>query len=244
VTGRRVLVVGGSSGIGRALAVALGRRGDPVVVAARRADLLADVVADAGPTCRGAVADAADPGEARDLVARTVALLGGLDTVVYAAGRSALGALSDGDAADWHRTLATNVVGPALVLAAAIPHLAGGTDPTAVLLSSHSVGRPWPGLVPYAASKAALDQLALGLRAEEPWLRVVRVVVGPTATSFADGWDPDRAGPYFERWAEEGYLDHRVLEPDDVAGRVLAVLDGSDPSDEVDAVGGPQPWGG
>ena len=237
MTGRRVLVVGGSSGIGRALAVALGRRGDPVVVAARRADLLADVVADAGPTCRGAVADAADPGEARDLVARTVALLGGLDTVVYAAGRSALGALSDGDAADWHRTLATNVVGPALVLAAAIPHLAGGTDPTAVLLSSHSVGRPWPGLVPYAASKAALDQLALGLRAEEPWLRLVRVVVGPTATPFADGWDPGLAGARFEAWAADGYLVHRVQEPSAVADRVLAALDDPGGGDEVWAVG-------
>ncbi|MGO8873083.1 MAG: hypothetical protein ACLQPH_17100 [Acidimicrobiales bacterium] len=66
---------------------------------------------------------------------------------------------------------------------------------------SHSVGRPWPGLVPYASSKAALDELVLGLRSEEPCLRTVRVVVGPTATPFADGWDPEVAGPLFERWA-------------------------------------------
>ena len=124
-----------------------------------------------------------------------------------------------------------------LVLAAAIPHLAGGTDPTAVLLSSHSVGRPWPGLVPYAASKAALDQLALGLRAEEPWLRVVRVVVGPTATPFADGWDPGLAGARFEAWAADGYLVHRVQEPSAVADRVLAALDDPGGGDEVWAVG-------
>ena len=234
---RRVLVVGGSSGIGRAVAVALGRRGDPVVVAARRADLVADVVAEAGPSCQGLVADAADPSEARDLVARAVAVLGGLDAVVYAAGRSALGPLSAGDDGDWHRTLATNVVGPAVVLAAARPHLAAGTDPTAVLLSSHSVGRPWPGLVPYAASKAALDQLALGLRVEEPWLRVVRVVVGPTATPFADGWDPEQAGDRFEAWAADGYLVHQVQEPGAVAGQVLTALDDPDGGDEVWAVG-------
>jgi len=241
---RRVLVVGGSSGIGRSLTVALGGRGHSVVMAARRPDAVADVVAAAGPTVTGLVADITDAGRCRTLVEEAAAALGGLDAVVHAAGASPLGAVADTAAPVWRHVLATNVVGPALVVSAALDHLRVGTDPLCALLSSHSVGRPWPGLVPYAAAKAALDQLALGLRAEEPWLRVVRVVVGPTATSFADGWDPDRAGPYFERWAEEGYLDHRVLEPDDVAGRVLAVLDGSDPSDEVDAVGASQPWGG
>ncbi len=241
---RRVLVVGGSSGIGRSLTVALGRRGHPVVVAARRADVLAGVVAAAGPTATGLVGDASDPGRCRTMVDEAADALGGLDAVVYAAGASPLGAVAATSASTWRDVLATNVVGPALVVSAALDHLRAGADPLCALLTSHSVGRPWPGLVPYAASKAALEQLAHGLRAEEPWLRVVRVVVGPTATSFADGWDPDTAGPYFDRWATEGYLDHRVLEPEDVADRVLAVLDGSDPSDEVDAVGEPQPRGG
>jgi NAD(P)-dependent dehydrogenase (short-subunit alcohol dehydrogenase family) len=232
-----VLVVGGSSGIGRAVAVALGRRGDAVAVAARRADLLAGVVAEAGPTCHGLRADAADPEAARELVERAADRLDGLDAVVYAAGRSTLRPLSAGDAGDWHRTLATNVVGPAVVLSAAGPHLAEGTGPTAVLLSSHSVGRPWPGLVPYAASKAALDQLALGLRAEEPWLRVVRVVVGPTATPFADGWDPDEAGARFEAWAAGGYLVHQVQTSEVVAARVVNALDDPTGGDEVRIVG-------
>ena len=241
---RRVLVVGGSSGIGRSLAVALGGRGHPVVVAARRADAVADVVVAAGPTATGLVGDVSDAGRCRTLVEEAAAALGGLDAVVHAAGASPLGAVAATSATAWGEILGTNVVGPALVVSAALDHLRVGMDPLCVLLSSHSVGRPWPGLVPYAAAKAALDQLAFGLRAEEPWLRVVRVVVGPTATSFADGWDPELAGRYFERWAAEGYLDHRVLEPEDVAARVLAVLDGSDPSDEVDAVGAFQPWGG
>ncbi|HEX7444435.1 MAG TPA: SDR family oxidoreductase [Acidimicrobiales bacterium] len=241
---RRVLLVGGSSGIGRSLAVALGRRGHPVAVAARRTDLLSAVVAEAGPTATGLLGDIGDPVRCRTLVEDAAAALGGIDAVVVTAGASPLGAVAGTPAAVWVEILATNVVGPALVVSAALDQLRAGRDPVCALLTSHSVGRPWPGLVPYAASKAALDQLAFGLRAEEPWLRVVRVVVGPTATSFADGWDPGTAGPYFDRWASEGYLDHRVLEPDDVAARVLAVLDGSDPSDEVDAVGGSEPWSG
>jgi len=241
---RRVLVVGGSSGIGRSMTVALGRRGHPVAVAARRADLLAATVAGAGPTVTGLVGDVRDADRCRTLVEEAVGALGGLDAVVYAAGVSPLGGVADTSATTWREVLATNVVGAALVVSAALDHLQAAPDPLCALLTSHSVGRPWPGLVPYAAGKAALDQLACGLRSEEPWLRVVRVVVGPTATSFADGWDPGIAGPYFDRWAREGYLDHRVLEPDDVAARVLAVLDGSDPADEVDAVGEPQPWTG
>ena len=240
---RRVLVVGGSSGIGRSLAVALGRRGHPVAVAARRADALAATVAEAGPTVTGLVGDASDPDRCRTLVEEAAAALGGLDAVAYTAGASPLGAVTDTSPSVWRDVLATNLVGAAVTVSAALGHLRTADDPVCVLFTSHSVGRPWPGLVPYAASKAGLDQLVSGLRAEEPWLRVVRVVVGPTATSFADGWDPDLAGPYFERWADHGYLDHRVLEPDDVAARVVAVLDGSDPSDEVDAVGERQAWG-
>ena len=241
---RRVLVVGGSSGIGRSLAVALARRGHLVAVAARRADAVAAAVVDAGPTAIALVGDMTDKDRCRTLVEEAATALGGLDAVVHAAGASPLGAVADTPATAWRDVLATNVVGAALTVSAALDHLRAGEDPSCVLLTSHSVGRPWPGLVPYAASKAALDQLVTGLRAEERWLRVVRVVVGPTATSFADGWDPGIAGPYFDRWAREGYLDHRVLEPDDVAARVLAVLDGSDPADEVDAVGEPQPWTG
>lgn len=234
---RRVLVVGASAGIGRSLAVSLGRRGDHVALTARRAGLLADAVAEAGPTATGVVGDATDGDACRILVAGAAAALGGLDAVVYAAGASPLGPVATTSAAAWQQVLATNVVGAALTVSAAAHHLREGRDPVCVLLSSHSVDRPWPGLVPYAVSKAGLDALAVGLRAEEPWLRVVRVVVGPTATSFADRWEPDTAGAYFERWAADGYLDHQVLEPGDVASRILAVLDGSDRSDEVDAVG-------
>ncbi|MEI7858799.1 MAG: SDR family oxidoreductase [Acidimicrobiales bacterium] len=236
-TRTRVLVVGGSSGIGRSVAVSLGRRGYSIAVVARRGDALADTVTAAGSTAIGLVGDATDGDQCRTMVEDAVGALGGLDAVVYAAGASPLGSVADTSAATWSDVLSTNVVGAALTISAALVHLRASPDPMCALLTSHSVNRPWPGLVPYAASKAALDGLITGLRAEEPWLRVVRVVVGPTATSFADGWDPAVAGQYFERWAAEGYLDRAVLEPDDVAARIVAALDGSDPWSEVDAVG-------
>jgi len=63
------------------------------------------------------------------------------------------------------------------------------------------------------------------------------VVVGPTSTPFADGWDPADAESYFVRWADEGYLAHQVLGPDEVAARLLAALDDPASPDDVRAVG-------
>jgi NAD(P)-dependent dehydrogenase (short-subunit alcohol dehydrogenase family) len=237
VPARRVLVVGGSSGIGRSLAVALGRLGDAVALAARRPGLVEESAAQAGPTVAGFVCDVTDEEQCRRLVADAAEALGGLDVVVYATGRSPLGRLEATVADTWHGILATNVVGAGLVMAAAMEHLRRSRHPVVAVVSSHSVGRPWPGLVPYAASKAALDQLALGLRAEEPWLRVVRVVVGPTATAFADGWGPTVAGPLFEQWAAEGYLVHEVQEPGTVAARIVDALDAPGTSDDVIVIG-------
>jgi hypothetical protein len=82
-----------------------------------------------------------------------------------------------------------------------------------------------------------MNQLALGLRAEEEGLRTIRVAVGPTATSFADGWDADGATAYFEQWAQRGYLRHDVLEPDQTAARILAVLDDPDSPDDLLVIG-------
>jgi hypothetical protein len=63
------------------------------------------------------------------------------------------------------------------------------------------------------------------------------LVVGPTATRFADGWDPELAGTRFEAWAAEGYLVHGVQTPEAVGARVVAALVDPDGGDEVWAVG-------
>lgn len=251
--GLRVLVVGASSGIGRATALALAAGGASVAVAARRLPPLLEV-ADAAHDGRARAfpCDVTDERACHRLVDDAAAWLGGLDAVVYAAGSAPLGRVEATGAARWQSVLSTNVVGAALVVARALPHLrrstaeagrAGGGGGTVVLLSSHSVGHPWPGLVPYAASKAALDELARGLRAEEPEVRMVRMVVGNTATPFADGWDPAAADEALTGWLAGGYLRHRVLEPAEVAAAVLAALAGDGP-DDVWVVGEDDPGHG
>ncbi|MHB8220110.1 MAG: SDR family oxidoreductase [Acidimicrobiales bacterium] len=237
--GRRVVVVGASSGIGRATALAAVREGATVALAARRREDLDAAAHDAGPRAGAFVADVTDEDSVSRLVEDVTSWMGGLDTVVYAAGQARLGLLAEVTAEQWRATWATNVTGAALVVARSLPHLRRSERACVTLLSSHSVGRPWPGLVPYAASKAGLDELARGLRVEEPGLRVLRVVVGNTATGFADHWEPGAATAALERWAAEGYLRHRVLAPAEVADAVVAALADTGPerADTLHVVG-------
>ncbi|MHB8439586.1 MAG: SDR family oxidoreductase [Acidimicrobiales bacterium] len=227
--GRRMLVVGASSGIGRATALLAAASGASVVAAARRQELLAELAE--GITLHRC--DVADPEQALALGGHAAAHLGGLDVVVYAAGTAPLAPLATTTAQQWHEVLATNLVGAAMVVRGALDHLRAARSarkPAVALLSTHTVARPWPGLVAYAASKAGLDALARGLREEEPWLRVLDVAVTNTATGFADAWDPAHAGVAFTRWTSGAYLSGEILSAETMAGHILDALvdDGSD----------------
>jgi NAD(P)-dependent dehydrogenase (short-subunit alcohol dehydrogenase family) len=212
---RRTLVIGASSGIGRAVVVALADAGAAVAAAARRRvdDL----------PCTWVGGDVRREGECELMVNGAIGALGGLDAVVYAAGVAPLGPAATLDAATWGDLLATNVVGAALVTAAALPALQDANG-RAVYLSSDSVPRPRPGLVPYVATKAALETLVKGWRCEcaEVGFSVVRV--GPTMTSFADGWDPRLLEDYMNRWQSEGHGVAGVCDPAAVAAQVVNVL--------------------
>lgn len=233
--------MGASSGIGRALALAASGAGAAVALAARRTPLVESAVAEAraagAAQVHALVCDVADPSAALGAAATAAEALGGLDTLVYAAGTSVLAPVSELTAEQWRDVLDTNLVGAALVVAGALGPLRAAAEravvvPTVAFLSSHVVPRPPPGLVAYAASKAGLDALARGLRAEEPWLRVVNVVVGNTTTGFADRWDKDAAGRAIERWFAEGYLDDRIFSAEQMAALVLgAIGDDSGPLD-------------
>jgi NAD(P)-dependent dehydrogenase (short-subunit alcohol dehydrogenase family) len=249
---KRVLVVGASSGIGRAIAIRAVRSGARVALAARRADLLNSAVEEAvdlssadppsaGPSsedpssadrARAFVCDTADEQAARAMVDLAVAWLGGLDVVVYAAGTAPLGPVAELTGDVWARLLATNVIGAAVVVARALPELRRAENGTVSLLSSHTVGGPWPMLSAYSASKAALEEYARGLRLEEPGVRVVTVKVGNIATQFADGWDPvifDRA---LGSWVEGGFMRHRVLTSEEAAQQILSsIVDRAGPSE-------------
>ncbi|MEU8133646.1 SDR family oxidoreductase [Streptodolium elevatio] len=224
---RRVLVVGASSGIGRALARHAAQAGARVVLAARRAELLAEAADEAGPDAIPVTCDVLDQTSIDALAARIGDELGGLDALVYATGVDPLVRMADADADLWGRVLATNVVGASLVCRAVLPHLEESRG-RAVFLSASAVGRPLPGMGPYDASKAALEEMVRAWRAEHAGMCFASAGVGPVlGTGVHAEWDRDLLGELAGVWENRGYLYDNGpgwMSVDDAAAGILNAL--------------------
>ena len=122
LTGRRVLIVGASAGIGAALGQAAIEAGASVTISARRQDKLNVLIADWGAG-NAIAADATDPEAVRAMVAEAAEQMGGLDLVVYVAGFGFLQPLAETDPDGWVDVFRVNVVGANLVAGAALDHL-------------------------------------------------------------------------------------------------------------------------
>jgi NAD(P)-dependent dehydrogenase (short-subunit alcohol dehydrogenase family) len=223
----RVLVVGASSGIGRAVALQAIDAGARVVLAARRAEKLAEAAAAAGDQAGTAVCDVREPEQCDAVVRDAVAQLGGLDIVVYATAIDPLIRLVDTDAEQWHDVFATNVVGASLVTRAALASLTESKG-RMVFISASSVGRPLPGMGAYETSKAALDELVRAWRGEHPEVGFCNVAVGNTlGTEVYQSWDPELLAELSAVWEGRGYVHDNgpgAMSVDDCATAVLAAM--------------------
>ena len=153
LSGRRVLVTGGSSGFGRALSLALLEAGAKVVTCARDERGLAPL-AQAGALT--VPADVSKPGDVSALMVLARHSLGGLDAVINNAAILPRVRLSDQSLADWRRTLEINLSAPWLVTREALPLMRGGSI---VMVTS---GLGWFPMEPYnsyAVSKAGVNLL-------------------------------------------------------------------------------------
>jgi NADP-dependent 3-hydroxy acid dehydrogenase YdfG len=217
--GRRVLVVGASAGIGRAFAVRAVADGAEVALVARRESALADVIAEAGGGT-AIVADLRNPEDCARIGSDAAQALGAVDLVFVAAGASLLAWLQDTTPAEWATAFETNVIGVNLAVRSVLPALAPGAIVAAC--SSESVGRPYPALVPYAASKAALEESLRGWRAEHPEVRFSCVRVGATVpTEFGSSWDIDLLTKAMDEWTRHGIAQTEIMQTDHVV-EVLA----------------------
>ena len=241
--GYRILVVGASTGIGRAVGIQSAQAGAAVAFAARRTELLEEAVNAAGGSSFAVACDVRREEQCAGAVEEAVERFGGLDAVVYAAGKSPLVRFADADGDTWRDVMETNVVGAALVSRAALPHLEASSG-RLLLLGSSGIVRPLPGLIAYTTSKAAVHQFARSLRNENPWLRVTNFVVGPTITEFSAGWDPDLAGTLHSRWAAEGYMSSSPpMTAEAMADQVIRVLGSGARIDEVHVMPDQSPAG-
>ena len=222
LTGRRVLVVGASEGIGRAFAERAVGAGATVVMAARRPEALTAVVESAGGG-QVVAADVCDDDSLDALARETVAALGEIDVVMYAVGSAKLSPVIDTDRELWNQTLATNVVGFNQLARRIVRSMA--PNGIVVALSSESSGVSRDGLAAYAAAKTALDVSVKSWQIEQPQVRWSCVAVGATfPTAFGAAFDPDLLGWAMDNWAKRGLLNDGCMTPDEVGEHLLAIV--------------------
>ncbi len=188
LAGRSVLVTGASRGIGRAIAAAFLAEGSRVLIAARGPeDLLAAAAAlrtgAPGGQVEAVATDVTSEAGAQALVARAVAVFGGLDVLVNNAGATVRGGTVT---EDLQRSLDLNVIAPVRLMELAKPHLQASGQGSVVNISS-IYGRESGGPPQYNASKAA--QIAMTKALALDWARVgIRVNnVAPGSIAFEGG---------------------------------------------------------
>ena len=188
---RKMLVVGASSGIGLAAAQAFARQGANVALCARRQDRLAAAAGELGEGAFAVPADVRDPESAAAAVETAVECLGGLTDLVYAAGVATLANVAEASAEQWREVFDVNVMGPSLITAAALPHLAA-VHGRALYVSSIAAEErpPRRGLSLYSTTKAALNRLIECWQTEQRAVSFTRVSVGDTNATFRRGEIP------------------------------------------------------
>ena len=219
--GRRILVVGASSGIGAAIAKAGVAAGAAVTVSARRENMLNELVAAAGGG-HVVAGDASNADDAKRIVEGAVEAMGGLDVVVYVAGYGVLQPLAKSDVDVWTAIYKVNVIGANLIAGEAVPHM--NRSGIVAFVSSRTVEDANALFSSYSASKAALDQCIRTWRVEHPERRFVRVVMGNCApTEFANHMNAELIGDALETWVKQG-IPGGIMQVDDVAEALLESL--------------------
>ncbi len=188
LAGRKALITGGDSGMGRAAAIAYAREGADVAInylPAEEPDAQ-EVVALIRQAGRKAVAipgDLRDEAFCRQLVAQAVQGLGGLDILVSNAGRQqAHASILDISNEDFDATMKTNIYAPFWIIKAALPHLPPGA--TIIATTSEQAYDPTPDLYDYAQTKAATMNFVKSLAKQlaSKGIRVNGVAPGPIWT--------------------------------------------------------------
>jgi NAD(P)-dependent dehydrogenase (short-subunit alcohol dehydrogenase family) len=186
--GRKAIVTGGDSGIGRAVALAFAREGADVAISYLEAeqsdaDETTRVVREAGRTAVQLPGDLRDGGYCRALVEQSAQQLGGVDILVNnAAYQMARDGLADISEDELERTFATNILAMFHTCKAALEHMQAGA--TIINTASIQAYQPDPMLLAYAATKAAIVNFTKGLAQEaiESGIRVNAVAPGPIWT--------------------------------------------------------------
>ncbi len=228
--GTVALVTGASSGIGAAAALSLAAEGAAVAVAARRKDrldTLAATIRERGGTALVLETDVTDEHQASDVVERTVAEFGRLDTLVNNAGVMLLGPIVGAPITEWQLMVQLNVLGLLYCAHAALPHLSRAAEDSPrrvadmVNISSVAGRQARNGSGVYNATKHGVGAFSESLRQEvtKRHVRVSLVEPGAVATELASHNRPEVQEGLRQRFAAM-----ERLQAEDIADAITYIV--------------------
>lgn len=222
LTAKVALVTGGSRGLGREMVLALAGHGADVVIASRKLDNCEKLAGEVRERFdRHALAFGANVGdwEACDALADVVyAEFGRCDILINNAGMSPLyPSVDQVTEALYDKVFATNLKGPFRLSANIGTRMAAADGGTILNISSVASIRPNATMLPYAAAKAGLNSLTIGLaQTFAPKVRVNAIMCGTFSTDISDAWSPE----FFDYIGAQTALG-RVGRPDEIIGAAM-----------------------
>jgi len=219
IRGNTILITGGGSGIGRALAEAFHAEGNRVVIAGRRKELLDEATA-SNPGMEGVVLDIADAESIQGFSARLKAEYPALNVVIQNAGMMKMESLQGGEVADAEATIATNLLGPIRLTAALLPMLKARPQATIMTVTSGLAFVPLAMNPTYCASKAAIHSYTQSLRYQlkDTSVRVLELIPPYVRTELQG---PEQAG------------DPNAMPLEDFIAETMSILKNSPDADEI-----------
>ena len=221
--GRVALVTGGSRGLGREMVLAFARHGADVVIASRKGEAceaLAETVrAETGREAIGVACHVGEWAQCEALVEAAYARFGRVDVLVNNAGMSPLyPSLAEVSEALFDKVIGVNLKGPFRLAALVGTRMVEGGGGSVINVSSTAAVQPGPFEIPYAAAKAGLNTLTVGLaRAFGPKVRVNSIMPGPFMTDISKAWDLEA----FAAAAEKNIPLRRGGEAPEIVGAAL-----------------------
>lgn len=222
LTGKVALVTGGNRGLGREMALGFARSGADLVIASRHEDacaaFAAELTAQTGCRALGVGAHVGRWDTLEALIERAYGELGSVDVLVNNAGMSPVYDSVESVTEDlFDKVIAVNLKGPFRLSALIGTRMAAGSGGSIINISSTGAVHPKPHILPYAAAKAGLNALTVGLaHTFGPSVRVNAIMAGTFLTDVSKAWD--RAA--FDVRAQ-GFAMRRGGQPHEIVGAAL-----------------------
>jgi NAD(P)-dependent dehydrogenase (short-subunit alcohol dehydrogenase family) len=222
LSGRVALVTGGSRGLGRAMAFGLARAGADIVIASRKGEACEEVAreieAETGRQAMGFGVHVGRWGDLESLVDASYERFGRIDVLVNNAGMSPLYDSVETISEElFDKVLDVNLKGPFRLSALVGTRMAAGGGGSIINISSAAAVHPKPHVLPYAAAKAGLNALTVGMaHTFGPTVRCNAIMAGTFLTDVSKAWDEDAFAQRAKAFALE-----RGGRPEEVVGAAL-----------------------